>query len=94
MRSNGEFYVGLPYVKLKLKEELSCCGKSNDLAPGWLSCHDNAIGGGGLGFDTRVGQTEHIVANGSPSLRGFVGAVLPQALSRGDGPRHSLHASA
>ena len=38
-----------------------------------------AIGAGGLGFDSLAGQIE----------RGVV-----QALSPGDGPRHSLHASA
>ena len=42
------------------------------------------------GFDSRAGQIRHRVANGSPLLRRFFGL----ALSRGDGPRHSLHASA
>ena len=48
----------------------------------------------GLGFDTRAGQIGHSVANGLPPLRRFFGAVLLKALSRGDGPLHSLHASA
>ena len=37
-----------------------------------------------LGFDSRAGQIEHSVANGSPPLCW---------LSRGDGPRQSLHLS-
>ena len=41
-------------------------------------------------FDCRVGQTRH-VANGSQPPRRF---SVAQVLSRGDGPRHSLHASA
>ena len=35
-----------------------------------------AIGAGGLGFDSRIGQIEHSVANGSPSPRRLIGAVL------------------
>ena len=40
-----------------------------------------------------------VVANGSPPLPRFFGAVLPKRLqyavtAAGDGPRHSLHASA
>ena len=35
-----------------------------------------AIDVGGLGFDYRVGQIGHSVANGSPPLRRFFGAVL------------------
>ena len=51
-----------------------------------LSAH--AIGAGGLGFKSRV-------ANGSPPLqRSFGGVNVARALGRGDGPRHSLHASA
>ena len=34
------------------------------------------------------------VANGSPPLRRFFRSCVAQALSRGDGDRHSLHASA
>ena len=34
------------------------------------------------------------VANGSPPLRRFFVSCVAQALSRGGGPRHSLHASA
>ena len=47
-----------------------------------------AIGAEGLGFDSRAGKIQRSVANGSPSLRHFFGAVLPQALSCGDEPRH------
>ena len=54
-----------------------------------------AISAGGQGFDSRAGQIGHSVAT-AKSLRYFFGAVLPrrQALSRRDGSRHSLHASA
>ena len=55
------------------------------------SCKDNAIDAGGLGFESLVGQIGTSVANGSPPLRYFFGAVL---LSRVYGPRLSLHASA
>ena len=34
------------------------------------------IGAGGQGFDFRAGQIGHIVANGSPPLRHFLGEVL------------------
>ena len=37
-----------------------------------------AIGAGGLGFDSCAGQIGHSVANGSPVLRHFFGAVLPR----------------
>ena len=49
------------------------------------------IGAEDLGFDSRAGQIELSVAKGSPPLRRFFGAEA-QALSRGDGLRHSLHA--
>ena len=39
---------------------------------------NNAICAGGLGFDSRAGQIGHSVANGSPPLRRFFGAVLPR----------------
>ena len=52
-----------------------------------------AVGAGGLGFDSRAGQFERSVANGSPPLRSFLSCVV-QAPGRGDGPRHSLRASA
>ena len=39
----------------------------------------NAIGAGGLGFDSRAAQTGHSVDSGSPPLRRFFGAVA-QAL--------------
>ena len=35
----------------------------------------NDIGVGGLGFDSEEGQIKHSVANGSPLLRRFFGAV-------------------
>ena len=47
------------------------------------------IGAEGYEFDSRADQFGYSVANGSPPLRYFF-----QALSRGDGSRHSLHASA
>ena len=37
---------------------------------------DIAIGSEGLGFNFRAGQIGHSVANGSPPLRCFFGAVL------------------
>ena len=36
-----------------------------------------AIGAEGLGFDSGADQIGHSVANGSPPLRCFFGAVLP-----------------
>ena len=44
----------------------------------------------GLGFNSRAGQIDHSVANGSPPLRRFFGVALPQTLSCGVGPRHLL----
>ena len=35
------------------------------------------IGAGSLGFDSQAGQIGHCVANYSPPLRDFFGAVLP-----------------
>ena len=35
-----------------------------------------AFGAGDQGFDSRAGQIEHSVANDSPPLRRFYGAVL------------------
>ena len=51
-----------------------------------------AIGAGGLGFKSRVGQ----IANGSAPLRRSIGAgcTVAQALCREDGPLFSSHASA
>ena len=46
-----------------------------------------AIGAGGQGFDSRAVKT-YIV---SPTARH---CCVPQVLTRGDGPRHSLYASA
>ena len=55
--------------------------------PGQLSVKRVVIGAGGLGFDSRAGQIEHIVVNGSLSLRCFFETVVPMhALNRGDGP--------
>ena len=48
----------------------------------------------GLGFKSWVGQIGHSVANGMPPRRRFLEAVLPKALCREDGSRHSLHALA
>ena len=52
-----------------------------------------AISAGSLGFDFRAGQIGHNVANGTPPLRCFFGAVLPRAKLR-RWSRHSLHTSA
>ena len=55
---------------------------------------DIANGSGGLGFDFLAGQIVHSVGNGSPPLQFFFRSCVAQALSRGGGPRHSLHARA
>ena len=39
-------------------------------------CSDIAIGAGDLGFDSWIGQIGHSVANDSPPLQHFFGAVL------------------
>ena len=52
----------------------------------YLSCEDIAIGAGSLWFESRVGQIEHSVANGSPPLRCFFRAVLPRHLVAEMGP--------
>ena len=51
-----------------------------------VSVEDVANGEGSFGLDSRAGQIKRIVANDSPSLLRFFGAVLPnaQALSLGD----------
>ena len=46
-----------------------------------------------MGFDSRVSHIGHSVAKGLPPLQYFSNCAA-QALSHGDGPRHSLHASA
>ena len=53
-------------------------------------------GEGGLEFDFRADQIGRSFANGSPPLRSIFGvqSCFGQALSRRDGPRHSLCASA
>ena len=50
---------------------------------------DITIGTGGLGFDSWTGQIGYSVTNAETFLR----SCVAQALSGGDGPRHSLHAS-
>ena len=40
--------------------------------------NNTTIGAGGLGFHFRVGQIRQSVANGSPPLRRFFGAMLPK----------------
>ena len=45
-----------------------------------------AIGAGGTAFDSQAGQIEHNVANGSPPLRRFFGAVLPARWAEEMGP--------
>ena len=49
---------------------------------------DTAFDAEGLRLNFRAHEIGHDVADGSPLLR------VVQALSRGDGPHHSLHASA
>ena len=55
-----------------------------------------AICAGVLEFDPQVIQVKHCVVNSSPvaTAATFLWSCAAQALSRGDGPRHSLHASA
>ena len=54
-----------------------------------------ALGAGSCGFVSRVSQIDHRLANGSPLLRRFFEAVLPNGpLSYQDGPRHSFNTSA
>ena len=54
---------------------------------------DVAIDAGGLGFDSGAGLIgqcrQRLVATAA-----FFRSCIAQALSRGNGPRHSLHASA
>ena len=59
--------VGLIY-----NDHLSCLLTNESLAQ-LLSAH--AIGAGGLRFDYRTGQIGRSVANGSPPLQRFFGAV-------------------
>ena len=55
-----------------------------------LIAKDIAIVAGGLGFDYGASQIGHTVANGSPPLRRFFGAVcVAQTLNRGDRPLYS-----
>ena len=49
-----------------------------------------AIGAGGQGFKSRVGQIGQRLATAATFLR----SCVAQALSRGDGLRNSLHVSA
>ena len=49
-----------------------------------------AVGAGGLGFDSRAGQIGHGVATAAMFLR----CCVVKPLSRGDAPRNSSHASA
>ena len=51
------------------------------------------IGAGGLGFESRVGQIGHSVANGSPPLQCFFRGVVALVLSRGNGSRYTLRRS-
>ena len=52
---------------------------------------DIVIAEGGLRFNYQAGQIGHSVAKDSVM---FLRSCVAQALSRGDGSRHSLHASA
>ena len=53
---------------------------------------DIAIGGIGLGFDFRAGQIGTVLPTAA-TLSMFFRSCVAQALSRGDGSRHSLHDS-
>ena len=55
-----------------------------------LSAH--AIGAEGLGFESRVGQIGTVSPLATAAT--FLRSCVAQALSRGDGSPHSLHASA
>ena len=63
--------------------------------PNWMvSSVDKhkTIGVGGLGFESQAGQIRHSVANGSPPLRRFFGAVFFRryALEINPATRHTL----
>ena len=51
-------------------------GQEGSKRPVSIVVKDIAIGDEGLGFDSRAGQIEHSVVNGSSPLRRFVGVVL------------------
>ena len=51
---------------------------------------DIPIGVEGHGFNPRASKMEHSLATAATFLR----SCVVQAISHGDGPRHSLHASA
>ena len=53
---------------------------------------DIAVGAEGVGFDSRVGQIEHSIANGSPLLLCFFEVMLLRRLAAGMDPvsRYSL----
>ena len=57
-----------------------------------------AIGAEDLGFDSRAGQIDYRAGQQCrqrlATAATFLRSCVAQALSRGDGPRHSLHASA
>ena len=53
-----------------------------------------ATGAGGLGFDSRVSQIGTQCRRRLATTETFLWSCVAQELSRGDGPRHSLHASA
>ena len=58
----------------------------------WRSGNDIVINAGGLGFDSRADQIGQ--SRNGESRATFLRSCAVQALSRGDGSRHSLHASA
>ena len=60
--------------ELNTLRKVSCQGNQ----PLSLVVKRTAIGGGGLGFDFRIGQIGHSGANKLPLLRGFFGDVLPK----------------
>ena len=68
-------------VQAHLQSSLEVAGTTNQLSgpirsPGsWRGGTNITIGAGGLGFDSTAGQIEHNVADGSPPLRSFFGAV-------------------
>ena len=56
--------------------------------------YDIAIIAVGQGFDSRDGQIGDSVTNSVATAAMFLRSCVVQALSRGDGPRHLLHALA
>ena len=60
------------YLCYEFLREFGCLGNS----PFGVLVKDVAVSSGGLGFDSLAGQIGYSVANRSPPLRRFLGAVL------------------